>query len=277
MMKRHFYYLVAVHMVMTIATLQADVVHQYTFNDGMVTDLVGAADGALIGTASISGGELVLAGGGSGESYADLPNGIVSAAAAAGTSGAFSFEVWAQSTSNTDWASLVSLGGADDHEDDTDGPNKDYFQLIPQNGANGMLRATSHAIGNGTEGFVDHSAALSDSAAQHMVVVVDQSGGLPGTLDLYVDGSHVGQADVATDLDAQSMVDNNNWLGRSQWGDSSFHGSLDEFRIHDLALSAQQVADSFAAGPVPIPEPTSLAMLAVMGISGLSLRRRKSL
>lgn len=232
----------------------ADLVHQYTFNDGTANDFEGNADGTLIGTASVGGlGKLNLTGGGAGNSYLDLPNGIASAAAAGGTSGAFSFEVWAEATANVNWASLVSLGGADGQEDTNDGPTKDYIQLIPQNEVNGNIRATTHAIDVAEEGFVDYSAPLSEAALQHLVVVIDQTGGLPGTVDLYVEGSHVGQADVAAGLDFTSMVDNNNWLGRSQWGDPSFNGSYDEFRMYDHPLSAAEVTNSFNNGPVPPP------------------------
>lgn len=243
----------------------ADLVHRYTFNDGTATDLAGTADGTLQGTASINlAGFLNLTGGGAGNSYADLPNGITSAAAAGGTSGAFSFEVWAQATTNAGWASLVSLGGADGQEDTNEGPIKDYFQLIPENGVNGNIRATTHAIDVGEEGFVDYTAPLSTSQEQHLAVVVDQTGGLPGTIDLYVDGVHVGQSEIASGLDASAMVDNNNWLGRSQWGDPSFNGSYNEFSMYDHALSATEISNNFLAGP----EKPDLLTLVVNSTTG---------
>lgn len=267
--------LAVLYSCISMSSATAALVHQYTFNGSDVVDSVGSADGTLVGTASISGGRLILTGGGAGESYANLPNGIATGAANGGTAGALSFEVWAQAAANADWAGLVSLGGADGHEDDNDGPQKDYIQLIPRNGQTGVIRATTHAIGNGTEGFVDHSSALSETTQQHMVVVVDQSGGLPGTIDLYVDGAHVNQAAIATGMDVSTMVDNNNWLGRSQWGDSSFNGSYNEFRIYDHALDAQEVADSYAAGP--IPEPASLSLIAAAGMFVLAGRRRQAI
>lgn len=249
--------------------LQAALVNQYTFNDGAVTDTVGGLNGTLEGTASVDfTGLLQLTGGGAGNSYANLPNGIASTAAAGGTAGAFSFEVWAAANANADWASLVSLGGATGQEDNNEGPAKDYFQLIPQSGAAGTIRATTHAINNGTEGFVDFSAPLSTQNEQHLVFVIDQSGGLPGTLDFYVDGNHVGQAEVATGLDATTMVDNNNWLGRSQWGDASFNGSYNEFRVYDHALSAGEVTTSYDAGPT-LPDLLSLIVNTNTGIASL--------
>lgn len=236
--------------------VDAALVHKYNFNDGTPNDIVGTADGTLIGTATVGGfGRLNLTGGPSGNSYLDLPNGIATTAIGGGTAGAFSFEAWARATTNADWASLISFGGATNHENDTDGANKDYIQLIPRNGQTGTLRATTHAIANGTEGFVDYTGPLSTSADQHIVVVVNQSGGLPGTIDLYVDNNHIGQSPIATGLNIATMVDNNNWLGRSQWGDASFNGSYDEFRIYDHALSAGEVNTSFNIGPDQITVP----------------------
>ena len=49
--------------------------------------------------------------------------------------------------------------------------------------------------------------------------------------------------------------DNNNWLGRAQWGDPLFDGLIDEFRIYDTRLTAAEVAASFTAGPEPAPLP----------------------
>jgi hypothetical protein len=46
------------------------------------------------------------------------------------------------------------------------------------------------------------------------------------------------------------VYDVNNWLGRSQFlADPGFEGSFTEFRIYGSALSASEVAASFAAGP----------------------------
>jgi len=46
------------------------------------------------------------------------------------------------------------------------------------------------------------------------------------------------------------MTDYNNWLGRSQWTrDPFFNGEYNEFRIWDGALTAQEIANHYAAGP----------------------------
>jgi hypothetical protein len=44
------------------------------------------------------------------------------------------------------------------------------------------------------------------------------------------------------------------YLGRSLWNsDGYFNGSIDEFRIYNHALTAMEIANNYATGPVPLP------------------------
>jgi hypothetical protein len=53
-------------------------------------------------------------------------------------------------------------------------------------------------------------------------------------------------------------------------------GSINEFRIWESALSAEQIAAQFAAGPgVVVPEP-SIAALLGLSLLGLAFRARRS-
>jgi hypothetical protein len=50
------------------------------------------------------------------------------------------------------------------------------------------------------------------------------------------------------------LDDQNNWLGRSQWAfDNELAGTYHEFRVYSRALTAAQIAASFAAGPDVLP------------------------
>ena len=47
-----------------------------------------------------------------------------------------------------------------------------------------------------------------------------------------------------------AIDDVNNWLGRSNYTiDNELEGDYDEFRIYGAALSADEIANSFKAGP----------------------------
>ena len=74
-------------------------------------------------------------------------------------------------------------------------------------------------------------------------------GDMNGTMRLYADGRLIGTSGIHPDLDINQLPDNNNWLGRSQWPDPLFDGAYNEFRIHNNALSAEEVAANFAEGP----------------------------
>lgn len=287
-MRRQRWFLAIGLVVALSSTADAALRHRYSFTSD-ASDSVGGANGTVVdpgaATAVFAGGKLDLSanvGNGSNniveDAFVDLPNGIVTAATSGGTAGQLTVEIWAQSAENRNWAALFSAGTSNDGEGVSPGGNNaDYIQVIPQNGQNGRIRTTTHRMGVGAEGFVDFGTAMSTTQTTHVVSVYDQSGGLPGTISLYVDGSFIGSNPIAAGLDIAAMADNNNWLGRSQWPDSLFDGWYDEVRIYDHALSADEVTANFRGGAdALVPEPASLALaaggLAVVAAS----RRRKS-
>lgn len=256
-------------------------VHQYTFNDGTANDSVGTAHGTLVGTASISNadnGTLVLTGGGAGNSYVDLPDGIASAASAGGVAGEITSEAWVNINSNSNWAVIFSFGNSGPDVEDNNGDDGDYWQLIPQNGAGApnALRTTTHASA-GAETFADdtvNGSPLATGSLQHVVNVLNVGA---DTNELYVNGVLVGSSAIQPGFDPNTyggVGDTQNWLGRSQWGDPSLDASYDEFRIYDHALSAEQVRVNFNEGPTAIPEPASLVLFAALCVAAqVPLRR----
>jgi hypothetical protein len=52
----------------------------------------------------------------------------------------------------------------------------------------------------------------------------------------------------------------NNWLGRSQWNDPLFKGSISEFRIYAAALSPEEIAASRNLGPERLAIPVRLSL-----------------
>ncbi len=277
--------MVAALAVAWCSTAHAGLKHRYSFS-GSADDSVGGAHGTVVDpgapTAVYAGGKLDVSANNDNHSnnitedaYVNFPNGIVTAATSGGAAGQLTVEVWAQSATNRNWAALFSAGTSNGGEDQSPaGNNADYIQLIPQNGQNQTIRATTHRMGVGAEGFVDYTSAMSTTQITHLAAVFDQSGGLPGTVTMYIDGGLVGSAPVAAGLDIGAMPDNNIWLGRSQWDDSVFDGIYDELRIYDGARTAAQVAQDFQLGADAIPEPTSALLAGSVGVALTALRRR---
>jgi hypothetical protein len=127
---------------------------------------------------------------------------------------------------------------------------------------------TTPGIGAGGGGYLD------DGATYMMTAVID---GGAGTLSYYVyrvsDGVG-GLQQTVTAIPLSSFSFTQAFLGRSDFdGDNATAGSVDEFRIYDNAQSDSAIAADFAAGPNVVPEPSSLAFVAI-GALGLFARRR---
>ncbi len=84
-------------------------------------------------------------------------------------------------------------------------------------------------------------------------VVWTQDGGAQ-IAKLYVDGQLVGENDSFNYTPAAIGGTVNDWLGRSQYNDPYFYGSIDEFRIYTNALSAREVTQDYQLGPNVSPQ-----------------------
>jgi hypothetical protein len=247
--------------------------HKYTFNQGNANDSLGGMDGVVVdntGISSYTGGALDLTqnnGAGSAQdfsnpatvgAYVDLPNGIFTGAVGSGTFGAVTLEIWATPQQNRNWARLADFGTSNDGEDISgSGSGTDYVIMVPQRDGNGQALASAHSSA-GAENFAYAGFGLPVGVKSHMVAVYDQTNtaaGPDGTITLYVNNGAPVTAAIPAGMLLDSITDNNNWLGRAQWGDPLFDGLIDEFRIYDTALSAAEVATSFTAGPEPAPLP----------------------
>ncbi len=232
-------------------SVNAELVHRYSFSSD-ASDSVGSADGVLVNNgvdAYYTGSSLEM---GNTEqpnsnstqlNYVDLPNGIISSLGSGAT-----FEAWVtwHGPSTSSWQRIFDFGTSDAGEDlATGGTNSTYCFMSPYSGSGtyrfGHRRGAE--LGDVVENVID-SATLSVNTEVHVAVVWDD---VLETVYMYQDGQLVASGPLIVKL--ADIPDVNNWLGRSQWADTAFNGSYNEFRIYNEALSSGMIQASYESGP----------------------------
>jgi hypothetical protein len=217
--------------LITVTAPAAVLKHRYSFNDegsSTAADSVGAASGTLNGSATQTGGDLLL----SQDAYVELPAHLLDGYYA------LTVEAWADFPDNGRWVRLWDFGSQDGN-----GAGLTSIFFSPHSGPDGMELTTF------TPGRNDHVAVstnLDNTVNTHIVGVYYPAAGYQ---ELYINGALVGSNRGAS-IPLSDVDDVNNWIGRSQFdADPYINANIHEFRIYEGALNAQQVAADFAAGP----------------------------
>lgn len=246
--------------------------HRYSFN-GDANDSVGGANGTLVGTPTFttSSGDTSINLGVN--TYVRLPNNINVGL----TNSTIETFVTAFNYNNTPFQPIVQFA----ESGISGGP---HFLIDAQRDTGNASTET----GPGGEEQVDGSRTT-DPTGTHQEAVTFSGftpGGGTGTVTLYYDGAQIGQATgLSNDPDSLGVtpgepttldtIGGPNFNFRSNF----FQGSISEVRFYSGALSASQIAASFAAGPNAAPEPSPFAALGLgaLGLAGLGLRARRRL
>lgn len=118
-----------------------------------------------------------------------------------------------------------------------------YMMLTPSD-AQGHLRFSMT-----TRSWWDEQSIYTDALPQNEWVHVAVTLG-SNTVKMYINGElkvagnmTINPSDLFNVPEDQQPAQQQNFIGRSQWGDPTLTGSIDDFRIYDYALSDAQVAE----------------------------------
>lgn len=229
-----------------VLTVIADTVtlkHRYSFNEASgtgVDDSVGNADGTVEGTATFGDGKLTLDGG---ESFVNLPNGIISALGNNGT-----IETWFTYDGGPNWTRVFDFGTRSDGENG-EANGLDYLFFTPKT-AQGFGRFIANFPDGGDTTVLSTPGSTPIGQEFHLAIAYSFTG---NTCRVYTNGTLVATGPAPKRL-SELTADVNNWLGKSQFpGDSNIAGKYNEFRIYQGAMTPNQVAASYAAGPNTLP------------------------
>jgi hypothetical protein len=264
----------------------AAIAHRYSFTTN-ANDSVGGANGTLMDagapTAVFANGQLdVSANTGEGsnsgiaeDAWVNLPNGIVSAAATAG-SGKLSIELWATVSETRTWQRFVDFGTSEGGEDSSSsGNNAGYVYIAPNSGRwnNGLSTETHEPLGPADE--VGLTGPFVNNVQHHIVGTYDHndlSAGPNGTMKLYLNGGLVGSAAIADNLDLRTFVNDNNYIGRAQWPDPIFDGLFNELRIYNHAITGSEVYANSLIGPDALSPNGSISIEVNKSTGAVSLK-----
>ncbi|GIF00016.1 beta-L-arabinofuranosidase domain-containing protein [Paractinoplanes rishiriensis] len=168
------------------------------------------------------GGGLVLTGTGQ---YVGLPDATVDGLRT------FSIALWVRLTELRTWSRAFDFGT---------GTSANMFLTVDDGGAPRFAITTS---GSGGEQRVRGTSRLPVGQWVHLAVTLGN-----GSATLYVNGAVAGTNNAVTLTPASLGAPKNNWIGRSQYGDATLAGSVDEFHLYDRVLTAAEVGSLAAAG-----------------------------
>lgn len=221
---------------------KADLKHRYSFDDSTTStnaiDSVGAATGNLYPGAAYMGDGTLFLDGISGFVY--LPDDIVS------NYTSFTFEVWTTPTSNPTWARLFDFGcnqgGPGTGGAGGTGGNGTVWTYLCFNDGSGAY----HGDVAGLKGeSIIRGPTPAAGVYHHVVFTVDA---VAQTASLYDNGVMVSYMTGFNNTPESMGHTFNDYIGRSNWPDPYYNGTIDEFRIYNSPMTPAQVEANFEVG-----------------------------
>ena len=147
-------------------------------------------------------------------------------------------------------------------------------EMWARTGSDGNVQIfINDGLGGGHDIFASGDVSINDGNWHHVAMVRDTAAnGGEGRLELFIDYASVNFKDDLNSNGPINLEQNLDLLGRdlTSLRDETFTGDADFVRVSNTALTSTQ----FIRLVTPIPEPTSLVLLAGGGLLSLQRRRR---
>jgi hypothetical protein len=224
--------------------------HRYSFSSGTANDLVGTDDGTLMGSASITNGQLSIPNtsqAAPGTDFLQLPDGIISNPVnGIGTNHndpSVTIEAWASFAETQGyWACFFDFGYQDTND------NAAYDIHFGQLGGNDIIGISDTDNANVFNQSISTGTVRGLTNVQ-IVCVFNPPGGYEA---VYTNGLLAG-IDTGVTIPMSGIWATNNKIGADLWPDPGMQGSVSEFRIYNGALTPDQVAADYLLGPGTLP------------------------
>ena len=221
--------------------------HQWSFNDNTANDYIGGCNGVTGGNAAVYNGRANFFGGSGTATYIAL--------------GSYPMPVTStKGITLAEWFNVSATAGANSRIFDFGADTANFITFTPNSGTYGTFQLS---VG-GTVLSVTCPAAYMDGNTHCLMATLTATGGATGfgTIQVYIDGTAVGSVDMTSTCNyALLPYGPNNWFGRSQYGNGSMIGYIDDCRIYNVAFDPVTVSNVTAAGvswpPVFTAQPAS--------------------
>ncbi len=208
--------------------------HKYTFEDGTTADLVGGADGTLVGDANVVDGALVCDGDGG---YMEMDGSVIDV----NSYTELTLVLWAQQDVDNPYTGTATFGSTW-----SNGYGKDYLMLSVGRGDNNnriMIANTPDSDSPWADEVGVSSPEMYDSVMHQYVCTVTAE-----TLTYYVDGALIGTAEMG-DTTLAGVSNDYAYLGTGAYSvDASWEGLIGSFSMYSTALTEGEVLYLYMQG-----------------------------